>query len=232
MDHDLRESEALASAAIGYDVLYDLLPSGARSDCYKKIATAAADLATSANSKIWWVDDLANNPTGSISRRWGWRARRSKASMGRPCPGSKWRAITSAASRPSKIWSATGPGTRASAIWNTAFRGRCSTGSARYRRTGGTNDKTNLLRRLGTYILYQQAPNHTRIQVMTHGDWNWSRPAIAAILRWTAHRFRDPYAQEAARRWDNEPRATTSWLTRVEFGQDFALEWTWLMTPL
>jgi hypothetical protein len=225
MDHDLRQPEALASAAIGYDVLYDLLTSTQRTACSNKIAAAASDLANSINGNIWWVEDLANNHN--------WVNFAALGLAGQALEGEHGSAAT---------WQqmARNNFTRVKTIQDLASDGSWHEGIGymefgvsrplfywlgEIRRTNTTNDQTNLLRRLGTYILYQQAPNHTRIQVMTHGDWNWSRPAIVAILRWAARRFRDPHAQEAARRWDNEPRSTTGWLTRLEFAQDFALEY-------
>jgi hypothetical protein len=87
-------------------------------------------------------------------------------------------------------------------------------------RRGSNDDKSKLLSRVGRYILYAQLPNQPRVHVMTHGDWNWSRPGLVAVLRWAARRFQDPYAQEAARRWDLSPR-----LNRVEFGLPYALEY-------
>jgi hypothetical protein len=79
---------------------------------------------------------------------------------------------------------------------------------------------------VGRYILYAQLPNQPRVHVMTHGDWNWSRPGLVAVLRWAARRISDSYAEEAARRWSLANR-----LTRQEFVLDYVLEYIAYQVP-
>jgi len=224
-DEDLGQAADILNGAVGYDVLYDLLTSGQRTACLNKIAASAQDLANAADSGIWWTTDLVQNHNWINYAAIGVAG---QALEGEHANAAHWQDIARTNFQKVKAvqdlvtdggWHE-GIGymefglERSIAYWLGAVR-RPGVGGG-----GNIDDKTRLLGRVGLYILYAQLPNQPRVHVMTHGDWNWSRPGLIAALRWAAKRFQDPYAQEAARRWDLDQR-----LTRVEFGMDYALEY-------
>jgi Domain of unknown function (DUF4962) len=218
-DRDLNQARDILNAAVGYDVLYDLLSSGQRTTCRNKIAASAQDLASAADGGIWWATDLVQNHNWVNIAAIGVAG---QALEGEHANAAHWQDIARANFQKVKAvqdlvtdggWHE-GIGymefglERSIAYWLGAVR------------RGINDDKTKMLSKVGRYILYAQLPNQPRVHVMTHGDWNWSRPGLIAALRWAAKRFQDPYAHEAARRWDLDQR-----LTRVEFGLAYALEY-------
>jgi hypothetical protein len=218
-DRDLNQARDILNGAVGYDVLHDLLDAGQRSTCYNTIAASAQDLANAADGGFWWTTDLVQNHNWVNFAAIGVAG---QALEGEHANAAHWQDIARTNFQKVKAvqdlvtdggWHE-GIGymefglERSIAYWLGAVR------------RGINDDKTRLLGRVGRYILYAQLPNQPRVHVMTHGDWNWSRPGLIAALRWAAKRFQDPYAQEAARRWDLDQR-----LTRVEFGLAYALEY-------
>ena len=218
-DNDLGQAQDILNGAVGYDVLHDLLDAGQRSTCYNKIAASAQDLANAAESGFWWTTDLVQNHNWINYAAIGVAG---QALEGEHANAAHWQDIAHTNFQ------------RVKAVQDLVTDGGWHEGigymefglerSIAYWlgtvRRGINDDKTKLLGRVGRYILYAQLPNQPRVHVMTHGDWNWSRPGLIAALRWAAKRFQDPYAQEAARRWDLDQR-----LTRVEFGLAYALEY-------
>jgi Domain of unknown function (DUF4962) len=218
-DKDLGQARDILNGAVGYDVLYDLLTSGQRSTCRNKIAASAKAMADAADGGIWWTTDLVQNHNWVNYAAIGVAG---QALEGEDANAAHWRDIARLNFQkvktvqdliPDGSWHE-GIGymefglERSMAYWLGAVR------------RGSNDDKTKMLSKIGRYILYAQLPNQPRVHVMTHGDWNWSRPGLIAALRWAAKRFQDPYAQEAGRRWDLDQR-----LTRQEFGLAYALEY-------
>lgn len=219
-DRDLDQARDLAAGAIGYDVFFDLLQPAKQASYKAKIAASAADLAA-ATAGEWWTTDLVQNHNWVNFAALGLAGQALDGENLDPQP-QNWRDMAAANFAKVKIvqdlvvdgsWHE-GIGylefglSNAIAYWLGAVRG------------GSNDDKTELLRRVGRYILYAQLPNQPRVHVMTHADWNWSRPGLIAVLRWAARRFTDGYAAQAARRWDLQPR-----LTRKEFGLNYVLEY-------
>lgn len=218
-DHDLGQANDILNGAIGYDVLFDLLTAAQQTACRNKIAASAKDLVDAADAGIWWNTDLVNNHNWVNYASIGIAG---QALEGEDGNATHWRDIAQANFQKVKaVLDLVADGSwhegigylefglsRSIAYWLGALR------------RGSQDDKSKLLSNVGRYILYAQLPNQPRVHVMTHGDWNWSRPGLIVVLRWATRRFQDPYAQEAARRWDLDSR-----LTRQEFGLDYALEY-------
>jgi hypothetical protein len=218
-DPDIDLASDVLNAAVGYDVLYDLLNQKQRDDCRHRIEAGTSILADAADSGVWWSQDLVNNHNWVNYAAIGVA---SQALEGESAKAAHWGLIAQANFNKVKAvqdlvldgsWHE-GIGymefglERAIAFWLGAVR------------RGNNDDKSAMLGHVGRFILYAQQPNHPRVHVITNGDWVWSRPGLIAVLRWAARRFQDAYAAEAARRWDLEPR-----LLRVEFGLDYALEY-------
>jgi Domain of unknown function (DUF4962) len=218
-DHDLAQARDILNGALGYDVLFDLLTPAQQAACRSKIAVSAKDLADAADAGEWWTTDLVNNHN--------WVNYASLGVAGQALEGENgnayhWRDMARINFQKIKVvLDLVTDGSWHEGIGYMEF-GLSS--SINYWlgavRQGSNDDKTNMLSKVGRYILYAQLPNQPRVHVMTVGDWNWSRTGLIVVLRWAARRFQDPYAQEAARRWDLDPR-----LTRQEFGLDYAVEY-------
>jgi len=216
---DLRLSANLGSAAIAYDVLFDQLDQAQRALCQEKIAASAEALAVAVDQGFWWKDDLVNNHNWV---NFGALGLASQALESEHVNATRWRQLTETNfQRVKAVQDLVSDGSWHEGIGYLEFGlVGCMSHWIGAARRGGSADKTALLAALGRYILSAQLPNQPRVHIMTHGDWNWSRPPLIAALRWAARRFQDPYAQEAARRWDLEPR-----LFRQEFGPSYALEY-------
>ncbi|MBI5479306.1 MAG: DUF4962 domain-containing protein [Deltaproteobacteria bacterium] len=218
-DNDLGQGGDLLAASIAYDVLYDLLTQAQRDTCRGAIAACAANLAQAIAGGIWWVGDMVQNHNWVNHAGLGLAG---QALEGEHADAAGWRATADANfAKISAILNLIVDGS-----WHEGI-GYMEFGLERFvayfmgaSRRGNDGDLTAMLGGLGRYILSMQQPNHPRVHVMTHGDWNWSRPGLLVPLRWAARRFQDPHAQEAGRRWDLEPR-----LTRAEFGLNYGLEY-------
>jgi hypothetical protein len=218
-DRDLSQAQDILSGAIGYDLLFDLLSSTQRQVCRARISASASDLANAAESGIWWTADLVNNHNWVNFAAIGVAG---QALEGEDGNADRWRDIARINFQKVKaVQDLVTDGSWHEGIGYLEFGlGRSIPYWLGAVRRGSTDDRTALLSKVGRYILYAQLPNQPRVHVMTHGDWNWSRPGLIAVLRWAARRYSDPFAAEAARRWDLDPR-----LTRQEFGLDYALEY-------
>ncbi len=218
-DLDLFQASDLKNGAIGYDVLYDLLTTSQRDTCRNKIAASATSLAAAATSGIWWVTDMVQNHNWVNHAAIGLAG---QALEGEHGSAASWRNIAQANFQKIKMIQDLIP----DGSWHEGI-GYMSFGTSNIIaysvgavRRGINDDATELFRGLGRYILHVQQPNHPRIHVMTHGDANWVRPGLLLSVRWGARRFRDSLAQEAARRWDLEPRNPNR-----DYALDYALEY-------
>jgi hypothetical protein len=218
-DLDLHQSFDIVNGAIGYDVLYDLLTPEQRQICRNRIADSAKKLADAADAGEWWTTDLVQNHNWVNYSAIGVAG---QALEGEDPNAAHWRNI--AALNMKKIKAVLDLIPDGSWHEGVAYMEFGLSRNLMYwigaARRGSNDDLSKLMSKVGRYILYVQQPNHPRVHVMTHGDWNWSRPGLQAVLRWAGRRHKDPFAQEAARRWDLEPR-----LVRQEFGFAYALEY-------
>jgi len=218
-DKDLGQASAILNGAAGYDVLYDILTPAQRTTCRNQIASSAQDMANSADGGVWWTTDLVQNHNWVNYAAIGVAG---QALENEHANAAHWRDI--ARLNFQKIKSLQDLITDGSWHEGVGYMEFGLENSIAYWlgavRRGSNDDKTRMLSKVGRYILYAQLPNQPRVHVMTHGDWNWSRPGLVAVLRWAARCFQDSYAQEAARRWDLQPR-----LTRKEFGLAYAIEY-------
>jgi hypothetical protein len=227
--YDIQQAEAIIHAAIAYDVLYADIPTDAdRAMCHDRIARETNDLVTADNGHCptgrgWWEHEFVQNHNwvdlaaigiaGQALGNQDWinlaqeNFHKVKAVQDLVTDGSWHEGIGYMGYGLEKII----------AYWLGAVRG------------GNTDDLTKMMSKVGRYILYCQLPNQPYVHVMTHGDWNWVRPEILPVLRWAGRRFRDPYAQEAARRWwDFAPRSGCGGhedFMRADFGLHYALEY-------
>jgi Domain of unknown function (DUF4962) len=218
-DHDLNQAEDVLNGAIGYDVLFNLLTVAQRNTCVSRLAASAKDLADAGDAGEWWNTDLVNNHNWVNYASIGIAG---QALEGEDANATHWRDIARTNFQKVKaVQDLITDGSWHEGIGYMEFGiGRSIAYWLGAVRRGISDDKSRMLSNVGRYILYAQLPNQPRVHVMTHGDFNWSRPGLIAVLRWVARRFQDSYAQEAASRWDLDSR-----LTRQEFGLDYALEY-------
>lgn len=218
-NRDLEQSFDLFNGAVGYDVLYDLLTPAQRTLCRAKIAASARIMAQAVVARVWWTEDLVQNHNWVNFAALGVAG---QALEGEDPDADRWQGMARLDFRRVRaVQDLVTDGSWHEGIGYLEFGlSHCLLYWLGAARRGNTDDKSRLLGHLGRYILYAQTPDHPRVHVMTHGDWNWSRPALVAVLRWAARRFHDPLAAEAARRWDGEPRRT-----RQEYGSAYALEY-------
>lgn len=218
-DGDLGQARDLMNGAIAYDVLHELLSPAQRDACRARIAASARGLADLARNGEWWVEDMVQNHNWVNHSAIGLAG---QALEGEDPDAAGWQALADANfERIRRILDLIPDGSWHEGIGYMEFGvSRLAVYAVGAARRGRDWDRARMLEALGGYILHLQQPNHPRVHVLTHGDWNWSRPGLIFCLRWAARRFQDPLAEEAARRWDLEPR-----LTRAEFGLDYALEY-------
>lgn len=209
---DLNRAHLLLGATIAWDVLHPHLSATDRTNVRNRLAAEAARFAAAVDRNAWWVTDYVQNHNwinfaalglaglaleGEDSRAASWvsRARendrRIKAVFDLVTDGSWHEGVG---------YQQYGMGT-ALPWWIAAAR-----------RGFGPGDNA-MTRALGTYLFHVQLPNNGRGYIATHGDWTgWTGPVMAQNLRWTARRFGDRRAQEAARRWASAgPRSTAAW---------------------
>jgi len=216
VDPDLNWAADLLNGAIGYDMLFDFLANDEISRFQAKIADGATRLASYANRPGFWTHDLVQNHNWVNYAAIGVAG---QALRNEHASAPQWRSMAEANFKRVKAVQDLIP----DGSWHEGI-GYMSFGLARALvyliGAGGENDKTRMLAGVGKYILYSQLPNHPRIHLMTHGDANWVRPEIIAILRWAARRFQDQFAEEAAKRWSLEPR-----VLREEYGLSYITEY-------
>lgn len=217
---DLVQASAILNGAIGYDVLHKFLSPDERTRCQDKLRQLTGNSANAADGGIWWVRDLVQNHNWVNFAAIGIAG---QVLEGEETAAGHWRAIAQENYRKVKaVQDLIVDGSWHEGIGYMEFGLLPAIAHAMgAARRGNDNDKTSLLAKVGRYVLYTQLPNHPRIHVMTHGDWNWSRPSLVAVLRWAARRCADPYAQEAARRWELEAPNTS----RDEYALAYALEY-------
>lgn len=223
---DIQQAEAILQAAIAYDVLHSDLSPVQQQICRNKIADETNDLATA--NPAWWEREFVQNHNWVNFAAIGIAG---QALQNEDSRAPTWLNLAQQNFQKVKVvqdlitdgsWHE-GIGymvfgmERTIPYWLGAVRG------------GSNDDMTNMLSKVGRYILYSQLPNQPYVHVMTHGDWNWVRPDLLPLLRWGARRFQDSYAQEAARRWwDLAPHSGCGGVEnfmRAEFGLHFALEY-------
>jgi hypothetical protein len=207
--NDLAQAAYLRNAALAYDLLYPALSDGERSTVRARLADSAANLSQAAANGIWWTRDYTNNHNWVNFSALGLAG---YALRGEDLRADGWvRQALDNAARLQPVFDAVKDGS-----WHEG-RGYLEFGlfsqvpfwiSAQ--RQGVTVGDSALVRQLGRYVLATQAPGHERLPVVTNGDANWSRPGLPLLLHYTAARFRDPYAQEAARRWEADTNPVTA----------------------
>lgn len=230
-DADLSVATQLISASLAYDVLFHETGfSAIEAGCKAKIVQAARSLYSSSTGGMWWNSDYLNNHNWHNNGALGVAGLLLRGDATYDAEAAKWRAQADAdyaiISRAEDLIS--------DGSWHEgAVYGTFGLESQMYywigaERAGGhPGDDNAFVRNWGHYLFEVQQPNHPRFNTMTNGDWVWARPGTVATLKYVARRFKDPYAQEAAARWDLEGRSPTtySWLGRYEFANDYALEY-------
>jgi hypothetical protein len=230
-DLDLGEATELISASIAYDVLYNEPGfSATEAACKAKIVAAARDLYNGARGGQWWATDYMNNHNWHDNAALGIAGQALRGDATYATEAASWRAQTDADfATVAKAQALISDGT-----WHEGVAyGEFGLSSQMLywvsaERAGSTpSDDTAFVRNWAHYILQIQMPNHPRTFTMTDGDWVWPRPTTVAMLKYIAHRFADPLAQEAAARWDLDGRPSSSytWLGRYDFSMDWALEY-------
>lgn len=230
-DADLSVATQLISASLAYDVLFHE-PGFApiEATCKAKIVQAARSLYSSSTGGMWWNNDYLNNHNWHNNAALGVAGLLLRGDPTYDLEAAKWRAQTDAdfavVSAAERLIS--------DGSWHEGVvYGTFGLQSQMYYWIGAERagnlpgDDNAFVRNWGHYILQVQQPNHPRLNAITSGDWVWSRPGIISTLRYVARRFSDPYAQEAAARWDLEGRSPTSYtyLGRYEFANDYAMEY-------
>lgn len=234
-NNDLEQAADIMNGAIGYDLLHDLLTQEQQTVCRDKIAVSAKALADAADAGVsgggWWKPDLVQNHNWVNYAAIGvaGQALEGEALEGEDPNAEHWRNIARENFR------------KVASVQNLIKDGSWHEGIGYLEfgllpsiiywlgavRRGTDNDRTDMLSKVGRYVLYAQLPNQPRAHVMTHADWNWSRPSLLATLRWAAMRFKDSrpqdasYAQEAAKRWDLLGRRVLG----QEYGLAYAVEY-------
>lgn len=218
---DLTRAHLIIGVAIAYDVLWPVLSSAERTQVRTRLGTEAQRFDTAAANGIWWSRDWLQNHNwinfgalglagfalqGEDARATGWIARARANSV-------TLRAVLDLISDGSWHegvayqqygWSFAMP------FWIASER------------AGVTVSDHAMLKSYGAYRLWTQLPDLPQGYVTTHGDWTgWAGPGSTQILRYAAQRFRDGFAQEAARRW----LAGTRRSTRAEDTFYLALEY-------
>lgn len=230
-DADLSVATQLISAALAYDVLFHEPGfSAIEATCKAKIVQAARSLYSSSTGGMWWNSDYLNNHNWHNNAALGVAGLLLRGDATYDAEAAKWRAQTDAdfaiISRTEALIS--------DGSWHEgAVYGTFGLESQMYywigaERAGGhPGDDNAFVRNWGHYLLEIQQPNHPRFNTLTSGDWVWARPGTVATLKYVARRFSDPYAQEAAARWDLEGRSpgAYTWLGRYDFANDYALEY-------
>src|SRR5215216_2717478 len=208
-DNDLAQAAYLRNAALGYDLLYSELSDSERSTVRTRLADSAANLSQAAANGIWWTGDYTNNHNWVNFSALGLAG---YALRGEDVRAGGWvRQALDNAARLQPVFDAVTDGSWHEGVGYLEF-GLFSQVPfwISAQRQGVTVGDSALVRRLGRYILAIQAPGHARVPVVTNGDANWSRPGLPLVLQYTAARFRDPYAQEAARRWEADTNPITA----------------------
>ena len=170
-DRDLGQATDLATGAIGYDVFFDLLDPAKQASYRTKIAASAADLAVAATAGEWWTTDLVQNHNWVNFAALGLAG---QALQGEDPQAQNWRDMAAANFANVKIvqdlvvdgsWHE-GIGylefglSNAIAYWLGAVR------------RGSNDDKTELLRRVGRYILYAQRGGCRADSSSDHCRWS------------------------------------------------------------
>jgi hypothetical protein len=207
---DLIEAEYIRNLAIGYDVLYSELSGGDQATCRTRLANAANHLATCAADTQcgWWTTDLVQNHNWVNYAAIGLAG---FALLGEDPRAPDWINLAIANSEKVKyVQNLVVDGSWHEGIGYLEFGLSSSVPYWMAARRGGYQpDDSALLRNLGRYILAAQLPGNPRVHIMIHADWNWSRPGLVEALQYAATRYRDPFAQEAVRRWETDTTPAT-----------------------
>jgi hypothetical protein len=204
-DADTFDSAYLMNAAIGYDVLFNDMDAATRNSCASFIDSLANSFMgfTDPNTGEWWVQDPTNNHFWQNFSALGIAG---QARDGENPNAASWRARADSGMLTVKsVQDLVPDGTWHEGIgyFTAAMRLLLYHVGQIRNNPGYTTDKSALMQGLGRYILAAQEPNFPYIFMMTNADWNWVRPGIVAMLRYSAWRFQDKTAAEAARRYDS-----------------------------
>jgi hypothetical protein len=223
-DRDLQESEYLRNLAEGYDILANDLSAGDRDQARSRLANAAADMADAINGGIWWADDFTNN------HNWvnvGALGLAGYALRGEDPRADAW--IQMALANQAKdaiVGNAVTDGSWHEGVGYQDFMLATQIPFYLAAHLQGTEiGDTAMLRNYGRFALYDMIPGHTRQQVVSNGDWVWSRPGHAAMLSYVAARYRDQVAQAAAAAWEQDQTALTQRFGSYEFIESPALQY-------
>jgi hypothetical protein len=223
-DRDLQQAQYLRNLAEAYDILYNDLSSADRQVARSRLAAAAADMAAAVNGRIWWTDDFTNN------HNWvdvGALGLAGYALRGEDSRAETW--IQMALANQAKdeiVGNAVTDGSWHEGVGYQEFMLASQIPFYMAAHVQGSEiGDTRMMRAYGRYALYDSVPGHSRQQVVTNGDWNWSRPGHATVLSYVAARYRDPFAQTAAVLWEQDQNPLTQRFDSYEFIEFPALQY-------
>ena len=198
---DLNRGHMIIAVSIAYDVLYGLLSASQRTQVATRLGTEAQMFSTDVASGIWWSTDYLQNHN--------WINTGALGVAGYALSGDDPRAA-------GWIQQAQANSTKIAAALNLIVDGSWHEGVGYQEygwsmalpywlaaaQQGADVSNTQQLRAYGQYRMAIQLPDQWRDYIATHGDWaGWAGAGTNEVLRYTAAKYQDQLAAEAATRW-------------------------------